>query len=360
MERLRIPLTGEDRVAISIMMLNSPHSNNHTRPLMGQRGVGGPRNRTHLVFFFLFACLLICSSSSALPLTQDTPAADSLASRADSLLVAKQFAAAKDLYEQILDQNESSAIALKGMGKIAFAEKSWSSAVSWFEKASESAPEDLEARYYLGCAHGERGRDLYVLERLVSIIASTNFDKARRDFQWIVARDSSYKDAFYQLAIVCCYQHEYPDAISYALRQVEVKPDLRVGHLGLFKIYRETIGTNEGAAPPARLAHPGNDYDRFFYAEWQRRRGRLDEAERNLQAMLDQPGLVRPQLILQSLSRIKAVQKMDEEVERDITESIDRILTLGDADLVFEDIKYIVTDDELHSTKFNLEKWSLI
>ena len=301
-----------------------------------------------LAFLLSFTSIFIYSSSMALPLTQVRSAADTLASQADSLLAAKQFAAAKDLYEQILDQNDSSAVALKGMGKIAFAEKSWSSAVSWFDKASESVPNDLEARYYLGCAHGERGRELYVLEMMASLIVSTNLEKARKDFQWVVAHDSSYKDALYQLALVCRYDHDYPEAISYALKQVAVKPNLREGHLGLFKTYREAIGTNQGTAAPARLTQPENDYDRFFYAEWQRRKGQKAEAEKGLLALLEKPGLVRPQFILQSLARLKASQKLDDDAEQYVLESIALLQNMGDADIVFEDIKYIVTDDELH------------
>jgi GWxTD domain-containing protein len=348
METLGIPLTANKATPISVMMLNSPRSINGTQALAGQRRVGTPSHILRPAFLLWFACTLTCSSSMAISVGQERSAADTLASRADSLLTKKKFSQAKDLYEQILEQNDSSAVALKGMGKIAFAEKSWSSAVSWFEKASESAPNDLEARYYLGCAHGERGRELYVLEMMASLIVSTNLEKARKDFQWVVAHDSSYKDAFYQLALVCRYDHDYPEAISYALKQIEVKPDLRVGHLVLFKTYREAIGTNQGATPPLRLTLPENDYDRFFFAEWQRRKGQIAEAEKNLLVLLEKPGRVRPQFILQSLARLKASQKLDEDAEEYVLESIALIQTMGDADIVFEDIKYIVTDDELH------------
>ena len=348
MERLRVLLTAKKTAPISVTTPNLPLLMDGARTRRLRSDADTPSQIMRLAFLLSFTSIFIYSSSMALPLTQVRSAADTLASQADSLLAAKQFAAAKDLYEQILDQNDSSAVALKGMGKIAFAEKSWSSAVSWFDKASESVPNDLEARYYLGCAHGERGRELYVLEMMASLIVSTNLEKARKDFQWVVAHDSSYKDALYQLALVCRYDHDYPEAISYALKQVAVKPNLREGHLGLFKTYREAIGTNQGTAAPARLTQPENDYDRFFYAEWQRRKGQKAEAEKGLLALLEKPGLVRPQFILQSLARLKASQKLDDDAEQYVLESIALLQNMGDADIVFEDIKYIVTDDELH------------
>jgi GWxTD domain-containing protein len=187
-----------------------------------------------------------------------------------------------------------------------------------------------------------------VLEMMASLIVSTNLEKARKDFLWVVAHDSSYKDTFYQLALVCRYDHEYPEAISYALKQLELKPYLREASLGLFKTYREAVGTNQSATPPPRLTLPENDYDRFFFAEWQRRKGQLAEAEKNLLALFEKPGIVRPQFILQSLARLKASQHLDDDAEQEISESIALVQTMGDADIVFEDIKYIVTDDELH------------
>ena len=218
-----------------------------------------------LAFLFLFVAILNCPSSAAWPLFQKNPAAaDTLIKRADSLMAAREFGAAKDMYEQILDKNDSSVVALKGMGKIAFTEKSWSSAVGWFEKASDASPNDLEARYYLGCAHGERGRELYVIEMIAAVLgASTNFKKAEEDFKWVIARDSSYRDTFYQLAVVYCYKHDYQDAIASALKQIEVTPDLRIAPLGVFKTYREAIGTDQSATPSERLLHPTSDKTGF-------------------------------------------------------------------------------------------------
>jgi GWxTD domain-containing protein len=347
----------EKTTTFSMMMPHSIRLINGICRRTSQKRFGRPSQMMHLACLLWLVSLLYCSSSSARPLTRERfSIPDTLARRADSLLAAKQFAPAKDLYELMLDRNDTSTVAMKGMGKIAFAEKSWSSAVSWFEKASESAPNDLEARYYLGCAHGERGRDLYIIEMISSAFeiissslgVSTNFKKAEEDFRWVTARDSSYRDAFYQLALVYRYEHEYPNAITHALKQVEVTPDLRIAHLGLFRTYREAIGMTQGTLPLERLLHPTNDYDRFFYADWQRRKGQLAEAEKNLQVFLETPGLVRPQIVLQSLARLKASQHADEDAEQYVLEAISLIQTMGDADLVFEDIKYIVTDDELH------------
>ena len=266
---------------------------------------------------------------------------------ADSLLALRKPATAEELYKAALSINSVSLPALIGVGKTAMAERSWSSAVDAFEHASDLDTSSLEARYYLGCAYAERGRSLAFIEKLIGLFSRTSFDKAKSHLGWVLSRDSLYRDALYQLAIVYYFQHEYRDAIPLAVRQIDLKPDLRNGHSGLQKIYREAISYWSTSDFPERMAQPENDYDRFFHAERLRRQGQLEEADSCLRELREKLGIVRPQLILQSLARIKAKQKMPDEVEQLVTESIALIRTMADADLVFEDVKYLVSDEEL-------------
>ena len=272
---------------------------------------------------------------------------ESLVRKADSLLALRKPAAAEELYKATLSINSASLPALIGLGKAAMAERSWSSAVDAFEQASELDTSSLDARYYLGCAYAERGRSRYILEKMLGLFAQSSFDKAKSNLGWVLSRDSLFRDALYQLATVYYFQHEYRNAIPLALRQIELKPDLRNGHSGMRKIYREAIAYWSTSQLPERVLQPENDYDRFFHAERLRRKSRLQEADLCLREMREKPGIVRPQLILQSLARLKAKQNMPDEVEQLVAESIALIRTMGDADLVFEDVKYLVSDQEL-------------
>jgi hypothetical protein len=182
---------------------------------------------------------------------------------------------------------------------------------------------------------------------MLGLIAQSSFDKAQANLNWVLARDSLFRDALYQLATVYYFQHDYRSAIPLALRQIELKPDLRNGHSGLRKIYREAIASWSTSQLPERVVEPENDYDRYFHAERVRCHGRLQEAEASLLEMREKPGLVRPQLILQSLARIKAAQKMADTVDQLVTESIALIRVMSDADLVFDDVKYLLSDQEL-------------
>lgn len=302
------------------------------------------RNLASTILLVPFLCLPPCVGLYA---QVTRPAVDSLIRQADSLLTLRKLSEAQALYTSALKVNSTSLAALLGMGRAAMAGRSWLTAIDLFEQASELDTSNLDARYYLGCAYGERGRARYMIEKLLGLITKSSYDKACLHLDWVLARDSLFRDALYQLALVSYFEHDYWKAIPLAIRQIELKPNLRNGHVGVQKIYREAIAMQQGSTVPERLLRPESDYDQFYYAEWLRRKGRLEEAERDLQALREKPGIVRPQLILQSLARIKAKQKANEPVEQLVAESIDLVQTMSDADLVLEDIKYLISDQEL-------------
>ena len=85
----------------------------------------------------------------------------------------------------------------------------------------------------------------------------------------------------------------------------------------------------------------------FFTAELLRRVNQLDDAEKLLRQLLLNPGEVPVQAVLLSLTRIDVKRGRADSAEHAYWEAVDRVSTgLGSA-LLFEDLKYIVTDAEL-------------
>ena len=267
--------------------------------------------------------------------------------QADSLRVAGQLEAARREYRRALEYDENSLSALSGLGALSADEKSWQSAISWYEKILKYDRDNIEAHYRLGCCYREQGRERYYLEKMMSLFRDTGLETAHIHFRWVAVRDSLYSDVLYQHALVYLYEHEYETAISTALRQIELKPSLRHGAVGLFKIYREYIAIQETNIPPPLVASPVSDFDKFFHADWERRKGRLTEAETDLIDLIGAPGVVPPQMICQSLARLKAKRGQEDTVETIIRNTINQIKTLGEADIVFEDLKYIAKDEEV-------------
>ena len=302
------------------------------------------RNPIYLTLILSCCCVLLSAAQES---GDKKAVVDRLLHQADSLLARKQIAEAQDNYEAALKQNPRCVPAVMGLGHAAMASRTWGDAIDWFKQASEIDTGSLAARYFLGIAYGQRGRSRYVLEKMLHLVTENSFEKGRDALAWVLSRDSSYKDALLQTALCYVYEQDYGPAIPIALKQVVVTPGLRNVHAGLFKIAREAIGNSDAATPPGWIAPSLLSYGRFFEAEWQRKKGRVDEAERILNELLLNPGLVRRPLILQSRAKIKARLGKLDETERLALDAINSIRTLGDADLIFEDIKYIIADDEL-------------
>jgi GWxTD domain-containing protein len=303
----------------------------------------------HRIFAYLIVVFIfLCPSRSPGQESQDnSTTVNRLVHQADSLLARHMVSDAQDFYKAALKKEPKCVAALMGLGKSEMANRSWTEAIDWFEQAAAVDKENLAARYWMGISYGERGRARYVLEKVLKIFVENSFEKERAALGWVLEKDSAYNDAVLQMAFSYAYEQDYAPAIPLALRQIHIAPGLRNAHVGLFKIAREAIGMHQGNTHPRWMSLLLQSYGRFFDAEWERRRGRLNEAERILNELLPNPGLVRRPLILQAMAKVKARLGQTGEAEQLALEAINNIRTLGDADLVFEDTKYIFADDEL-------------
>ena len=299
------------------------------------------------LYLLLLASLLCLSRSKAQSPDEKHAGVNHLLHRADSLLVHHHVSDARDLYKAVLEADNASVQAMLGLGKADMATKGWTAAIEWFQQAAKLDAGNLEARYLMGQAYGKRGRSRIFLEKMLGGLTSNSFEKGREALRWVIDRDSAYKDAFLQIAEIYTYEREYAEAVAVAMKQILVSPGLRSGHAGLYKVGHEAVAMNEGSARPGWLTFPMQSYNRLFEAEWERRKGSLTEAEHILKELLQTPGIVRRPLILQMLTKVSARRGDTTEVERLALESIENIRTLGDADIIFEDIKYIITDEEL-------------
>jgi len=305
--------------------------------------------RRSFVYLILVSICLCTTRSPGQASQLNNATIDRLLHRADSLLAHHMVSDAEDNYKGALRIEPKCTAALMGLGKSEMESRSWSEAIDWFEQAAEADKDNLAARYWMGISYGERGRSRYVLEKLLAIASKNSFAKERAALAVVLARDSTYSDAILQMAFSYAYEQDYDPAVPLALRQILVTPGLRNAHVGLYKVAREAIGMHEGTAPPRWLSMPLLSYGKFFKAEWERKKGGLNEAERILNELLPNPGLVRRPLILLSLARIKARQGLTAKTEQLALDAVENIRTLGDADIVFENIKYIMNDEELSS-----------
>ncbi len=268
-------------------------------------------------------------------------AVDSILRQARTALSHNQADSAETLFRAALEVDSRSLQALIGLGRVELAREDGSDAQSWFEDALEVDAGNLEAHYYAGIAAREAGT------QLAMILRTMRWNTAEEHFEFVLARDSLYRDVVLQLAILERYRGELERALDLAYRQIALKPGLPEAEIGLYRIYRFLLYDLSAQDALRMLKLRPTHESLFFTAELLRRVNQLDDAEKLLRQLLLNPGGVPVQAALLSLTRIDVKRGRADSAEHAYWEAVDRVSTgLGSA-LLFEDLKYIVTDAEL-------------
>ncbi len=266
--------------------------------------------------------------------------ADSLALAAKELRLGN-VERAKALYEWVLHQDRKSAQARMGLGRVAVAQSEWGEGCDQFEEAIDRDTGNVGARYWEGICRREYGAQLAWLMR------KRQWSKSMDNFLWVLARDSSYEDVLYQLALLYRYREEYDLALDAGQVQIERKPDLGSAQLGLFKLYRYVVAVVPPADSFPLLSRRHYPLAAYFLGEALRRQGRYDESERLMNAIMAQTESVPVQAVYSTLARISFARGDFARGESYYWRAVDKITSWLGSAVLFEDIKYILSDPEL-------------
>jgi GWxTD domain-containing protein len=273
---------------------------------------------------------------------------DSSATPSDSLLKAAQrylshgsADSARTLFEAIIADKPDARQALLGLIQTDVTEEEWGDALSRSEDLLKVNSADVAAHYYAGICERELGAQRAGPMRRMA------WGRARRHFEAAIAIDSLFQDVLFQFARLSEYDEEYPEAIALAERQILARPDQVDAQVGLFHIYRHYIADTDPEDALAWLQSRGDNYGRYFAAEVLRRTRRFPEAESLFALLLKNPSVVPPEACYLSLALIYASQKEDARAETAYWKAVDGITSWLGAALIFEGLKYIITDKEL-------------
>jgi hypothetical protein len=282
-----------------------------------------------------------CFFTSLLEASQKSSSVDSLLTRADSLLNLKQFDDARKAYKAALKIDNDLIRAYAGLGLTDLAEEKWADAGDEYQTVLDRDPNNFDAHYYRGICTRETGKYKVLLFRKL------DWDKSKKHFQWVLGRDSLYKDVIYQYALLKRYQENYKEAIQLGHAQIKLRPDLVEPQVKLFRFYRYFITHTDQPEAIDWLKQQPWDHARFASAEKFRRKGQLASADSVLMDLLNKPAAMSLQPIYLSLTRIYYAQNLQQLAEYYYWRAVNEIQNDIDASLVFEDVKYILTDQEL-------------
>lgn len=251
-----------------------------------------------------------------------------------------QFEKAQVQFEKVISTWRDETIAYIGIGRIALEQENWSKAGDWFDKALEIDPEDIAAHYYRGITHREQAKFRTIFQR-------RHWNGAEKHFEWVLSRDSLYKDVLYQYSLLRSYHEANRKAIQLGHAQIRLRPQLLEPRLGLFKLYRRYIHLTPKDSALQWLKQQPSDIAAYFSGEKLRLEGNLTAADSIFVSLLTQTLTIPGQPVL--LSRVRVKYEMDDPKggQELFEQAIREISNREEAEHIFRDVKYILTKDEV-------------
>jgi hypothetical protein len=267
--------------------------------------------------------------------------------RADSLLARGRFDSAKTLYSAVRDEQQRNIRALIGLGKIALAERDWDEALNMAKQAIKIDSSNLPSHYIAAVALREKGAFVYREPGASGPSRFGDWWESRKHFAWVLGRDSSFEDVLYQFALLLRYEGDKNGALGMDSAQTLRRPDLVGPQLGMYKLFRYFMVTEDSSDFIGWLGRRPGSLRRYFMEETFRRHGNLTTAESLLTDLLYHPGGVCPQAVHLSLARVRFAVGDRTGAELEYWKAVNGMDSPLGAALLFEDLKYIVSDWEL-------------
>jgi tetratricopeptide (TPR) repeat protein len=290
-----------------------------------------------------FAIILIIVGSLASARSQ-TPA-DSVALRlveeGKTWLAQNELKKAEQAFRAALKKEAELTAAMAGLGEVAIAKQDWGEANDWYEKILEREPENLDAMHYRGICYRETGKFKALLLR------DLDWNNSQKYFNRVLAQDSLYRDTLLQYAFLQRYREDYEEAIALGHLQTRLKPELAEAQRGLFRLYQYLLDNRGEKEALKWLQVHSSEHARYFIGELQRRAGKLDSAEAALQSWLAAAPTISKAPAYLSLARLHYQRGQPQAAEKFFWQAVDGIRDQADAQLVFDEVKYIVTEAEL-------------
>ena len=236
----------------------------------------------------------------------------------------------------------------------------WDAAIHRLNGVLEADPHDIRAHYLRGIARREK-------EKSYSLLSSSI-----EDFEWVLQRDSLYRDVLFQYGLTLAYRNQDPTdrrrAIALTEELLRRKPNLVEVRFKLDELYRLFIRGTAARKARTWLQDCRSGFAAYFEGELLRQesvrfdaeeivpnvRG-LEAADKVFAALLDRrdegPDEGEPYAstvsLLLSRAKVQYALGRNAAAQALVLAAVDSVADPYSAQLVFNDIKYIVSGAEL-------------
>lgn len=292
---------------------------------------------------FMLAMTLAATVSASLaqtPSPADTTGLR-LVEEGKNWLAQNELKKAEEAFRAALKKDAKLTAAMAGFGEVETIKQNWGDANDWYEKILEHEPKNWDAMYHRAICYRETGKFKAFLLR------DLDWNNSKKYFERVLAQDSLYRDTIFQYALLRRYEEKYEEAILLGHHQVRLKPELVAAQRGLFRLYQYLLDNRKESDAVKWLQTRDSEHARYFVGEAYRRAEKLDSADAVFRTWLGAAPAISAAPAYLALARLNYQREQPQAAESFFWQAVDSIRNQVDAELLFEDVKYIVTETEL-------------
>jgi GWxTD domain-containing protein len=237
----------------------------------------------------------------------------------------------------------------------------FSDAAGYIEEALKLNPNNIEANYLSGILFREKMRLRF------AFLKGGSFESGTTNFQKVIKLDSMYKDVYIQYAMHLRFYDKYVEALDTCMKGIELKKDYSPAYTAYLRIATEFFKEANEEEVQKYLDVENDIFRLYLKGEYQRIKGHSDEALSIFRDLLMNYELT-PQhftnyeyfpvtLVYSSIMKIYAKENETTKLNQMFWVAVNNIKNDVDADMIFNDLKYLCTDAELaHYLSINTEE----
>ncbi|MCI0694996.1 GWxTD domain-containing protein [candidate division KSB1 bacterium] len=292
---------------------------------------------------FMLAMTLAATVSASLAQTPSPVDATAmrLIEEGKAWLAQNELKKAEETFRAALKRDKNLTAAMAGLGEVEMIKQNWGDANDWYEKILDREPKNLDAMHHRALCYRETGKFKAIFLR------DLDWKNSKKYFEGVLAQDSLYRDTIFQYALLRRYDEKYEEAILLGHHQVRLKPELVTAQRGLFRLYQYLLDNRSEKDALKWLQAHDSEHAQYFIGEAFRCTEKLDSAEVLLRKWLASAPAINTTPACLSLVRLNYQREQPQAAEQFFWQAVDGIRNQVDAELVFEDVKYIVTEAEL-------------
>ncbi len=218
-------------------------------------------------------------------------------------------------------------------------QKEWGEALDIFDDILDKEPDNLSANYYYAIAQREKAVAADPISRIF------RWNSSEKHFEHIIELDSSFKDVFYQLALLGLYRGNYFDAIKLTERQLRVNNNLDNVRAGIFHLYNVLLHheSKDDTEEFLRLLH--SDFADYFLGEIFRREGSFDEAEEIFDSVIARNKIPLIPVYL-SLVKLYVQEDKPQKAAENYWAAVNYVADTVNGNLLMNDLVYLFNEND--------------